>query len=269
MLKLNESELNSVKELIGDGRSLKQIARILGRSKTTIYYHFRKLKGKTMKPMILNLQNDELIGEFIGLFAGDGYADRTKQFQHRVYLCFGLKEKLFVDDLIKNVLIPLFGKKPNISQWGSCIYIRYFSKEIYEMINEYLDWNKDSKRKYSVHLRHTSHSLGFVIGFLRGSLDSDGCLSPNKTVFSSVSKQLINNICEFLSRMNIAHTLHVCRTNRGGRRDFYHAYILRKDREKLLTLINPRNKKTYASTGSRTQVYCLEGSSSTVEPSTH
>lgn len=268
MQRLKPTELEHVVSLINDGLPLKQIARLTGRNKTTVYHHFRKIKGKTMKPVIFDVQDDERVGEFIGLFAGDGCADKTKPWVYRTRLCFGLKEKEFIKELIEVVLLPLFGKRPCVICQDTRLNVNYYSKDIYDFVEKYLEWDKLAKKTYSVRLRHTNHSREFMIGFLRGCLDSDGYVSQKKITFASVSTPLIDNIHKFLSKFKIRHSVYVSKSKKPNKRDMYFVYISKQEHCKFLNIIKPRNKKLNASAGNRTQIYCLEGNSSTTRPPT-
>ena len=91
--RLSKEEIKEINELISEGKSLNEITRIMNKNKTTVYYHFRKIKGRTINQIILNSNDEELIGEFIRLFAGDGSIFKTKNFLYRTYLHFNINEK--------------------------------------------------------------------------------------------------------------------------------------------------------------------------------
>ena len=78
------------------------------------------------------------------------------------------------------MLIKLFGKKPRAYRDDNRLNLCYYSKAIKELIDVYLTWDKDYRKTYSVMLKENNHSREFAIGFLRGSLDSDGHLSYKK-----------------------------------------------------------------------------------------
>lgn len=108
--RLTKQEIERITELIKEGKSLNSITKLTGKSKTTIYYYFRNIKGKTTQPINIETEDDGLIGEFIGLFAGDGCADITNDYKYRTYLYFNITEKEFVKNLVENVLMKLFKK---------------------------------------------------------------------------------------------------------------------------------------------------------------
>ena len=91
--RLNSTELDQISTLILSGFSLKTIANKLNKSKTTIYYHYLKIYGKKIiKPQTDSLGED-FLGEFIGLFVGDGYIYHDKKrFYYSIRFFFNKKE---------------------------------------------------------------------------------------------------------------------------------------------------------------------------------
>lgn len=109
--RLTKKEIDYIKQLIESGSSLNEIVKITGKSKTTIYYHFRNIKGKTYSSITINEKDHEHIGEFIGLFAGDGNFFKTNQYHYRVFIFFG-PDELYRVTTTKEMLIKLFSKSP-------------------------------------------------------------------------------------------------------------------------------------------------------------
>ncbi len=229
--------------LIKEGKSLNEVCRVMERSKTTIYYYFRKIKGKTVSPISVNSSDEDKIGEFMGLFAGDGSFYKTDAYCYGVRLHFNLSERDFVNSLIEEVLIPLFGKRPMISVRENRLNLCYYSKNIYTLIDKYLTWDKNSRKTYSVQLREKNHSKKFRIGFLRGSIDSDGYISSKRICFSTVSNGLAEDTSFYLKEMNLIHSVRLYHEKRLNRKNIYHIDIWKRDFSKFLKLIRPRNKK--------------------------
>ena len=50
MGKLNEKQILKIIQLTKEGESLNSITNKIGRSKTMVYYHFRKIRGENFKP---------------------------------------------------------------------------------------------------------------------------------------------------------------------------------------------------------------------------
>jgi len=240
--RLNQNEIEYIKSLIKSGSSLSKISKLTNRSKTTLYHHFRKIKGRTINPIQVNHNNKEIIGEFIGLFAGDGCFYKTKDYHYRVYLYFNVTEINYVKDLIKNVLLSIFDKRPMIFKPENRINLCYYSKNIYRLIKDYLEWNKNTRKTYSVRLKHRNHPKEFFIGFIRGSLDSDGYFSQNKINFSTVSPGLMEDISYSLDKLKIKHSVKLYKEKRKNRKDIYYINISKREHNKFINLVQPRNK---------------------------
>ena len=105
MQRLSNGEIRRTIRLTKKGFTLNKITKLLDKKKTTVYYHFRKIRGKTFNPIVLTNKDKELIGEFIGLFAGDGSSHVTENYRYRICLHFNVAEETFVKNLINNVLI--------------------------------------------------------------------------------------------------------------------------------------------------------------------
>ena len=218
----------------------------MNRSVTTIYYHYRKNGGRKMRPPSFNRNtNQELIGEFIGLFAGDGHL-QIDDSTYKTFFYFNKNEKTFVDELTRSVFVPLFNKSPLVrlrgNRWDCC----YYAKCLHQLIKKYLRWNPDRAKTYTVQLRKTNHGLDFMRGFLRGSVDSDGYISPKMISFATVSRGLQENISYFLRNFGIVHSVRRYREKRPNRVDIYHIVVWRKDHQKFMNLIKPRNLKNGA-----------------------
>jgi len=240
--RLNKKEIANIKKLVKSGSSLNKISKLTNKSKTTVYYYFRKFKGRTISPIKINTKNKEFVGEFIGLFAGDGCMYKTKDYNYRTYLHFNKTEKKFVEDLIGKVLVKLFEKEPMIFKPGNRLNLCYCSKGIHQFISEYLVWDQNYRKTYSVRLKEGKYGKQFIIGFIRGSLDSDGYFSKNKISFATVSPGLKKNIIEFLDILSITHTVRLYKEKRKNRKGIYHITVWKKDHNKFINLIKPRNK---------------------------
>ncbi len=242
-IRLTNKELNIIMSLIAEGKSLNNIVSLTGKSKTTIYYHFKKIKGRTVKPVCICSKNEESIGEFLGVFAGDGGFYKTPNGNYKIYLTFNIKEDKYVADLIKELLLPLFDKKPMRFIRENRIILVYYSKNIYDFITQYLIWQQNTRKTHTIQLKCQKHTNSFIIGFLRGSLDSDGYFSDKKILFATSSEGLAKDILFFLDKLKIVyhHSFYVeKRKNRVG---MHHINIRQNERNKFLFLINPRERK--------------------------
>ena len=227
--------------LINEGYSINKISKILHVNKSTIYYHYKKIKGKLKKEVTIR-RDDSLIGEFIGLFAGDGCFYKTKNYCYRIYLFFNIKESEYVKNLI-NILFNLFNKKPYIFKRENRLIILYTSKEIYNLIKEYLIWDKHKRKTHTVSLINKKYSKKFKISFLRGCVDSDGYISSKKINFATSSLRLAKNIKNFLSDLDINFYYSIYKEKRPNRVDMHHIDIRVSERSRFFNIIHPRNLK--------------------------
>lgn len=240
--RLNKNEIREIECMIINDVSLNNIAKITGKNKTTIYYHFRKIKGRTCYPISGISSNEELIGEFIGLFAGDGCFYKDVNSKYKIQLFFNITESAYVDDLMQ-ILEQIFGKYPSRYTRLNKVILTYFSKNIYDLILHYLEWNPAERKTHSVRLKNSNYSKEFKIGFLRGSLDSDGYFSDKSIMFASSSKALIENIKSFLEDLEIPYHYNEYVEKRPNRVNMHHVNIRRIDRTNFINLINPRERK--------------------------
>ncbi len=242
--KLKEEEIKEIFRLTGGGNSIATVCKKLNKSKDVIYYYLRERSKSSKIPVRINSTNQENVGEFMGVFAGDGnFLFEKKKGRYTIRLFLNEKEKTFANNLTKNVLIKLFGKKPGATVRRGVLTLRYYSKDIYHFIKEYLTWDPNYKKTYTIQLIKTDHTKDFMIGFIRGSLDSDGHCSDKKINFASTSKGLIYNISKFLDNLNVIHRVRLYKEKRLDRKDVYHIDVPRSEREKFLPLIKPRNIK--------------------------
>ena len=244
-MKINESfdkKLDDVALLIMNNISLRQIVKVTGVNKSSIYRHFPNVKKNKFNPITICSHDEELIGEFIGVFAGDGCFDMDNG-RYRIQLFFNIKENVYADALNNVVLRTLFARFASKRVYLNKIILAYYSKNIYLLIKNYLDWNDTGRKTHSVHLKNRNYSKEFKIGFLRGSLDSDGYFSDKSIMFASSSKQLIENIMFFLKDLNIPFHYNEYVEKRLNRVNMHHVNIRKPNRDMFLKIIKPREQK--------------------------
>jgi hypothetical protein len=79
---LSSQLLASITKDILDGLSLKKISIKYGCAKSTLYYHYKKLKGKRYQQPNVAPMFSEIDGEIVGIFAGDGSQYYSKKNSH-------------------------------------------------------------------------------------------------------------------------------------------------------------------------------------------
>jgi len=245
MIRLSDIQKEEIKNKIIQNKSLNTIFKEMNLNKTTVYYHFRKIKGRTNVHIQINESNKELVGEFMGLFAGDGsyYYDK-KSFCHKIRFHFCQREAFFVDELDNNLFKILFNRIPNryLRDYNR-LDLAYTSKEMFQFIKKYVTWEPHIRKTYTVQLKPKNYSKKFKIGFVRGSVDSDGHISKNRIMFASVSYNLMINVANFLKDLKLDHNLHKYVDKRPNRKDIYHINIPATEHKKFLKIIKPRNVK--------------------------
>jgi len=232
--------------LIKQGFSVNKIRRITGRAKSTIYYHYKKIKGKKQIPMIIRFNKDDELGEFLGLFAGDGSVNLAGNYHYQVRVHLGYNEKQYVAAL-QDKFVEWFSKEPevhfrNYNGRLSRIDLYYSSKPLYLFLKSHLFW--EGKKTYSVKLRDFDlKKKKFNIGFLRGLIDTDGnYYKPKKRLsFSTVSKGLAKQAYEiFKHNLGIEPKIFVYK--KVKRADLYTIYVHGDNAINAIELIKPRNQ---------------------------
>lgn len=195
-----------------------------------------------------NNLSEQFLGEFLGLFAGDGNLFKTKTYNYRSFLFFGPDEFEFMNKIKKLLTIsfnqkPIEGKRKDKTGRIYLFYLFYCSKRVFYLVKHFLIWNKLQVKTYSVHLREENYSDQFKIGFLRGCFDSDGHISKKTIMFASVSKELIRDVTNFLDHFKIEYNCRLNKDKRSNRKDIYHIVLRKKHHSVFINLIEPRNVK--------------------------
>lgn len=241
MKRLTKNEKDKIITLIKDGASLNKISKLTGKAKSTLYYHYEQIKGKKCKPINFNLSEEDL-GEFLGIFAGDGGFYLDKNYKYKISFYTGFSDKEYNQSLI-SFFSQLFNKAPdNYSRKSDHIFILcYRSKDIYKLIKNYLEW--EGKKTYSVKLKDLSHSKPFYLGFLRGLFDTDGNFyAPKKRIsYGTVSKNLALQIKNMFLDLGFNPSYYIAKN--PSKADFHRISLSGQNALKFIKIINPRNKR--------------------------
>ena len=226
--------------LIKKGVSLNKIQKKTGINKSTLYLYYKKIKGRKFKKVSIDLENQEAIGEFIGVFAGDGNFFYGKNYHYRIRISTGILEKEYMV-FLKKFLTDLFSKKPRVykDDKNNVYIIDYYSKDIYLLIKKYLIWNENKTK--SVKLKKIDkNNVPFLIGFLRGLFDTDGGIyAPKKKVaFGTSSKLLAHQIKEILAILGMKSGFYEYKNV-----DFWYLDLYGKRTDKFMSIINPHNPR--------------------------
>jgi len=235
-MKISSEAITMIKE----GKSLNQIIKSTSFNKSSLYYHYKKLNGKKFKHVTINEKDKEKIGEFLGIFAGDGnFYFSKKLYKYSIRIYTGLYEKQYAD-YINNFLKELFKKEPQryVNKDNNVITTCYYSKDIYELIKKYLIW-EDNKTK-TIRLKVIrDKDKAFLIGFLRGLFDTDGGIyKPKKKVaFGTASENLANQIREIIVQLGMTPGFYKYKN-----KDFWYLDMYGENSYKFMKLIKPHNK---------------------------
>ena len=100
MARLTNSEKETIINLINNNVSINNISGITNKAKSTIYHHYLKLKGRKCVIPKFNFSENEL-GEFIGMFAGDGsfFFDKNL-YKYNIKIFTGFQDKNYKEEQI-------------------------------------------------------------------------------------------------------------------------------------------------------------------------
>lgn len=241
MARLTKNEKETIIDLINIGTSINDISKITNKAKSTIYYYYQKLKGRKCSIPKFNFSEQEL-GEFIGIFAGDGsfYLDK-KLYKYTISIFTGHKDRDYKEKQII-FLNKIFNKRPNcfVIPKKNVFIIRYYSRDIYNLLKEHLEWN--GVKTYSVRLRNIDNtSRDFKIGFLRGLLDTDGSFykPKHRISYGTVSEKLSLQTLNLIKSLGFFPKCYI--SNPPNRSKFYSIVLHGEQTRKFIKLINPRN----------------------------
>ncbi|MEK6910918.1 MAG: LAGLIDADG family homing endonuclease [Nanoarchaeota archaeon] len=225
-------------DLIKSGRSLNQIIKETGMGKTTIYYYIKKIRGRKYKSIKLNLSNDELIGEIIGLFAGDGYyLNNENRYDYRIKIFFNSKENKLIE-YYRNSFYKLTGKFPGVVRSRSVKIMQMSGKILCNFVLGYLSFS--NRKTATVALKDKSYykNKEFMRGFLRGLVDSDGYVRKDRKeiYYGSISKMLFN---DFLKGLNIFNFKYKTYLQKSKYSDFYKVRISGDEVDRFKSFIKP------------------------------
>lgn len=238
MKRLTKLQLNQMQNLIRQGKSLNQISKKLNIGKTTIYYHMRQLVGRKIKQITIDRSSEEKIGEFVGLFAGDGsYFFEKRKYLHQIRIHLNKNEKEIIKHY-KKIIEDIFHKSPNLYYTKSLVILEIKSKVVIDFLKCYLEWRK--KKTFTVELKdYKKLSVHFIKGFLRGLIDSDGYVRQNRReiYFGTTSFGLNKNFTDSLKLMNFNFK---CYTQvRQNRHIFYKTRLSNQEVIKFIQTIQP------------------------------
>lgn len=239
MVRLNDETRAKIKVLVKEGNSLNKISNLMKVNKTTVYYWYRKIKKPKRKIAVNRNLSDELLGEFIGIFAGDGSYVMDRLYHHQITIHINKNDKKYASH-IRKLMKLIFSKNPYnyVSEKEGVVRIRIRSKDGYILLRRYLDW--EHTKTQTVRLRYVSEvSLRFLIGFLRGLMDTDGHIDKNLNyaTFATISERLAENIRYGLDKFQIKYSTYVYKS--VNKSPITHIRISKVGMNKFIKIIEP------------------------------
>ena len=136
MTRLSELLLQEIELELSDGTSLNTISKEYNIGKSTLYYYYKKIKGKKfVSPYVLPRLSEEA-GEVVGIFAGDGsqYFE-PKNYHYEVNVHFGGKKLAYASN-VKLLFENFFRKSFRLQKEPlDRLRLRTYSKQIFLFFN--------------------------------------------------------------------------------------------------------------------------------------
>ena len=196
---------------ISSGTSINNISKKLNLGKSTIYYYYKKLKGKKYQESKFksDLSRDE--GEILGIIIGDGTIFHEKKGGHyNIYVRFGIKNKEY-SIYVKNKFEKFFNKK--IYLYSDCkdkLRLLIVSKKIYFYFKSFVDY-EESKKYSTIKIKNIENlPKKFKLGLLKGLIDTDGTIYQTKDNririnFYTTSEKLKDQFITILKEFNFKY----------------------------------------------------------------
>lgn len=244
MIRLDKDKKNLLVYKIKGGVSINKISSSLNLAKSTIYHHYKKIKGKKYKEPMYKIEFSEDEGEIVGIFTGDGsqcYYRPNGNYQTNVHFGNNPKYIKYVRKLYENYFNKKWSIHKEITKEKSIKYrLRAENKKTFDFFSNYLEYEPKSKHN-TVKLKTIKLPYLFKIGFIRGLIDTDGtigCYNNRVEIrFYTTSKILAKQTKTILKDLKINTSVYV--TKRKNWKDLYNVQILQKDTVNFLKLIKP------------------------------
>lgn len=237
--RLTDLELQKLTSLTSSGSSLNKISKELKLRKTTVYYHFRKIRGRTYQKPIFKFESDKLLGEIIGIFAGDGSSYFSKQnYHYQIRIHFGIRNSVYTD-YVKLLFEKSFGKNFLRKKDGpDKEVLQILSKDVRLFFHKFLIFD-DKDKSHSVKIKDSYiNNREFMLGFIKGIFGTDGTISGRKTAFYTSSEILKNQIVNFLEENKIKNSTY---PDNRTKLPVYQIYIWKENVNRFNGLIIPFN----------------------------
>lgn len=240
MKPLNQEEIQEICDLYKQHCSLRKIAKIKRRSLSTLHKYTSLHSVIKTQNNVDNISNndDRLVGTYVGLWMGDGtqFVDRKR---YVIKICSN-KKNIKLNKFIREIIYKVFKKRASLIEVSSTnqAYIRFNSKFIYGIINNYCFFDEKSKT-YTVKLkkRAGTYKTPFLEGCLLGLALSDGYLK-NKFVFNVTSSRLSKNMYDILKKMKFTPCCYIHMRQKDGFKNLYSISLSTRQSNKLRSLLD-------------------------------
>ena len=197
-----------IRQLVREGCSISRIQQETGAPKSTIYYHYRQIRGRKYEVWSAPAQPTAQAGEIVGVFTGDGsfsYYQPTGSYAG--YICFSRSAEDYAT-YVQELFETFFGRELQlVKQREDMLRLRLYGKPFYDFFTRYLHF-KRSRKASSIRLASLNHPREFLKGFLKGLVDTDGSVwfrnGRPRTEFCTSSGQLAHQIALLLEQMGCA-----------------------------------------------------------------
>jgi hypothetical protein len=230
---------------IKKGISIPKICKKLQIGKSTVYYHYKKLKGKKYPKTIIPT-NQRILGEFIGIFAGDGnryYWKKNGAYSIRIYLHS-------IDDLeyskyIAKLIEDNFNR--SVSKYDDKKFnkttLKFYSKDVFYLLEDYLDLSQRKTKDLQIKRDINTLSKEFQKAFIRGIIDTDGHYKNDGRIsISLIALKMIQQISNMLKALKIENKTYKIKKN-PPENDLYELIIPRRFAPTYVSIIGFSNKR--------------------------
>ena len=247
MGKLDSIKKQKMVNNINNGKSINKISSTLNIPKSTIYYYYKKIKGKRYQEPQYDIEFSEKEGEIVGIFAGDGSQNYNKincGYQTNIHFGNNVPYVTYVKKLYETYFNKKWASWQENTKDGFIKYrLRVVDKKIFNYFEQYLNYEKSHKHD-TVQLKPLSFPQGFKKGFLRGFLDTDGTISLSdnriRIVYYTTSEILAQQIKKMCEEFKIFVSIQ--KRTRKQYKTLFNVYVLASSIDRFLNLIQPFKK---------------------------
>ena len=203
----------------------------------------RKIRGKTCQDILTIPSNPTIIGEFLGVFAGDGYFFFDPKGYHYTFLItLHAKNDLQYVEYLETMFRSHFNKEVRKYYVGNSIRIMFESKKLFNFINSKLEIKN---KTYNVRLkgRIDDYGMDFLLAFVRGLMDTDGYVREYSIGIKMASKYVIYQISKILKKIDIENKISIIKDPRPNCKTLYQISINKNQLSNFYGKINFSNPK--------------------------